>query len=350
MCSCGVIPTGISFYKEGSSKGATVSFLISTPQTGIDSILVTYSLLGLPFAILRPIVALFSGIFGGLLANLIDKKRNRLQKNSDCSCETIKKQEKNNNKFFKMLNYAFVVFLQDIAKWLIIGLAIAALISITLPDDFFLRFIGNELLSMIIVLFASIPLYVCATASVPIAAVLILKGLSPGAALVFLMAGPATNAATITVLSKSLGKTTVFAYLMSIIIGAFFFGLLIDNFFPKDFFIDNIQIMHHKHLIPEWVKTASTIMLTVLLINGLIKKYNITKNTKITDKDIISITVKGMSCNHCKEAVEKTLLKTEGISNVEVNLAKSKVKLEGKNIDLEKVKKLIDELGYKCIN
>jgi len=350
LCSCGVIPTGISFYKEGSSKGATVSFLISTPQTGIDSILVTYSLLGLPFAILRPIVALFSGIFGGLLANLIDKKKNRLQKNSDCSCDTIKKQEQNNNKFFKMLNYAFVVFLQDIAKWLIIGLAIAALISIALPDDFFLRFIGNELLSMIIVLFASIPLYVCATASVPIAAVLILKGLSPGAALVFLMAGPATNAATITVLSKSLGKTTVFAYLMSIIIGAFFFGLLIDNFFPKDFFIDNIQIMHHKHLIPEWVKTASTIMLTVLLINGLIKKYNITKNTKITDKDIISITVKGMSCNHCKEAVEKTLLKTEGISNVEVNLAKSKVKLEGKNIDLEKVKKLIDELGYKCIN
>ena len=350
LCSCGVIPTGISFYKEGSSKGATVSFLISTPQTGIDSILVTYSLLGLPFAILRPIVALFSGIFGGLLANLIDKKKNRLQKNSDCSCDTIKKQEQNNNKFFKMLNYAFVVFLQDIAKWLIIGLAIAALISITLPDDFFLRFIGNELLSMIIVLFASIPLYVCATASVSIAAVLILKGLSPGAALVFLMAGPATNAATITVLSKSLGKTTVFAYLMSIIIGAFFFGLLIDNFFPKDFFIDNIQIMHHKHLIPEWFKTASTIMLTVLLINGLIKKYNITKNTKITDKDIISITVKGMSCNHCKEAVEKTLLKTEGISNVEVNLAKSKVKLEGKNIDLEKVKKLIDELGYKCIN
>ena len=350
LCSCGVIPTGISFYKEGSSKGATVSFLISTPQTGIDSILVTYSLLGLPFAILRPIVALFSGIFGGLLANLIDKKKNRLQKNSDCSCDTIKKQEQNNNKFFKMLNYAFVVFLQDIAKWLIIGLAIAALISIALPDDFFLRFIGNELLSMIIVLFASIPLYVCATASVPIAAVLILKGLSPGAALVFLMAGPATNAATITVLSKSLGKTTVFAYLMSIIIGAFFFGLLIDNFFPKDFFIDNIQIMHHKHLIPEWFKTASTIMLTVLLINGLIKKYNITKNTKITDKDIISITVKGMSCNHCKEAVEKTLLKTEGISNVEVNLAKSKVKLEGKNIDLEKVKKLIDELGYKCIN
>ena len=292
LCSCGVIPTGISFYKEGSSKGATVSFLISTPQTGIDSILVTYSLLGLPFAILRPIVALFSGIFGGLLANLIDKKRNRLQKNSDCSCETIKKPEQSNNKFFKMLNYAFVVFLQDIAKWLIIGLAIAALISITLPDDFFLRFIGNELLSMIIVLFASIPLYVCATASVPIAAVLILKGLSPGAALVFLMAGPATNAATITVLSKSLGKTTVFAYLMSIIIGAFFFGLLIDNFFPKDFFIDNIQIMHHKHLIPEWFKTASTIMLTVLLINGLIKKYNITKNTKITDKDIISITVR----------------------------------------------------------
>ena len=277
LCSCGVIPTGISFYKEGSSKGATVSFLISTPQTGIDSILVTYSLLGLPFAILRPIVALFSGVFGGLLTNIIDKKRNKMQENPPCSCETNEKQTQSGNKIFTMLKYAFVDFLQDIAKWLIIGLVIAALISVILPDDFFTRYIGYNFLSMLIVLIASIPLYVCATASVPIAAVLILKGLSPGAALVFLMAGPATNAATITVMGKSIGKGTVFSYLVSIIIGAFFFGLLIDNFLPKDFFVDNIQIMQHKDLIPEWIKISSSITLTLLLINGLLKKYKIIK-------------------------------------------------------------------------
>ncbi len=277
LCSCGVIPTGISFYKEGSSKGATVSFLISTPQTGIDSILVTYSLLGLPFAILRPIVALFSGIFGGLLTNIIDKKGNKIQENPICSCEKDEKQTQKRNSIFTMLKYAFVEFLQDIAKWLIIGLVIAALISVLLPDDFFTRYVGDNLLSMLIVLVASIPLYVCATASVPIAAVLILKGLSPGAALVFLMAGPATNAATITVLGKSLGKSTVLSYLVSIIIGAFFFGILIDSFFPKDFFIDKIQIMHHQDIIPEWIKISSSVILTLLLINGLLKKYKTMK-------------------------------------------------------------------------
>ena len=349
LCSCGVIPTGISFYKEGSSKGATVSFLISTPQTGIDSILVTYSLLGLPFAILRPIVALFSGVFGGLMTNIIDKKRSKMQENPICSCETNEKQTQSGNKILIMLKYAFVDFLQDIAKWLIIGLVIAALISVILPDDFFTRYIGNDFLSMLIVLLASIALYVCATASVPIAAVLILKGLSPGAALVFLMAGPATNIATITVIGKSIGKSTVFSYLISIIIGAFFFGFLIDNFLPEDFFIDNIQIMQHKDLIPEWLKITSSILLTLLLINGLLKKYNIIKRNKTISPNNKTITVKGMTCNHCKENIEKNLLKTEGISNVEIDLANSKVKLEGGNIDLEKVKKLIDGLGYECI-
>ena len=349
LCSCGVIPTGISFYKEGSSKGATVSFLISTPQTGIDSILVTYSLLGLPFAILRPIVALFSGVFGGLMTNIIDKKRSKMQENPICSCETNEKQTQSGNKILTMLKYAFVDFLQDIAKWLVIGLVIAALISVILPDDFFTRYIGNDFLSMLIVLLASIALYVCATASVPIAAVLILKGLSPGAALVFLMAGPATNIATITVIGKSIGKSTVFSYLISIIIGAFFFGFLIDNFLPEDFFIDNIQIMQHKDLIPEWLKITSSILLTLLLINGLLKKYNIIKRNKTISPNNKTITVKGMTCNHCKENIEKNLLKTEGISNVEIDLANSKVKLEGGNIDLEKVKKLIDGLGYECI-
>ena len=349
LCSCGVIPTGISFYKEGSSKGATVSFLISTPQTGIDSILVTYSLLGLPFAILRPIVALFSGVFGGLLTNIIDKKRSKMQENPICSCETNEKQTQSGNKILIMLKYAFVDFLQDIAKWLIIGLVIAALISVILPDDFFTRYIGNDFLSMLIVLLASIPLYVCATASVPITAVLILKGLSPGAALVFLMAGPATNIATITVIGKSIGKSTVLSYLISIIIGAFFFGFLIDNFLPEDFFIDNIQIMQHKDLIPEWLKITFSTLLTLLLINGLLKKYNIIKRNKTISPNNKTITVKGMTCNHCKENVENNLLKTECISNVEIDLANSNVKLEGENIDLEKVKKLIDGLGYECI-
>ena len=142
LCSCGVIPTGIAFNKEGASKGATVSFLISTPQTGVDSILATFSLLGLPFAILRPIVAFFSGILGGAITNSVTKNDNKNQPNvtsSQKSEEIIQ-----NGKFKTMLKYAFHDFLMDIAKWLVLGLAIAALIAVILPDDFFTSYLHNE--------------------------------------------------------------------------------------------------------------------------------------------------------------------------------------------------------------
>ncbi len=230
LCSCGVIPTGISFYKEGASKGATVSFLISTPQTGVDSMLATYSLLGLPFAILRPIVAFFSGILGGIITNTESRST---------PAENIKKvyvEEKQGNKFRIMLEYAFHEFLMDIAKWLIIGLAVAALISMLLPADFFTLYLDNEFLSMLIVLAASVPIYVCATGSIPIAAVLMMKGLSPGAALVFLMAGPATNAATMAVIGKSIDRRTLIVYMITIISSALFFGMLTNQFLPREWF------------------------------------------------------------------------------------------------------------------
>lgn len=227
LCSCGVIPTGVSFYKNGASKGSSISFLISTPQTGIDSIMVTYSLLGLPFAIIRPVIALITGFFGGFLTNLTDKETaedkisNSLKANNEQQKDTT-----SNNPVIKLFRYAFVDFLQDISKWLVIGLLIAAVISVIVPDDFFAKHLGNGYWDMLIILLVSIPIYVCATASVPIAAILILKGISPGAALVFLMAGPATNAATITIINKVFGKKTLFVYLFSIITGALLFGIL----------------------------------------------------------------------------------------------------------------------------
>ena len=148
LCSCGVIPTGISFHKEGASKGATVSFLISTPQTGVDSILATYSMLGLPFALLRPFVAFFSGIFGGVITNLASKD----EEIKAVEPPIIKSEEiEKGGKLRKMVKYAFLDFLMDIADWLIIGFAIAALISVLLPDDFFTMYLRNQFLSMLIV-------------------------------------------------------------------------------------------------------------------------------------------------------------------------------------------------------
>lgn len=359
LCSCGVIPTGISLYKSGASKGSTVSFLISTPQTGVDSIMVTYSLLGLPFALLRPVIALITGIFGGVITNKADQK-------SD-DAENLQQSYNNNNntseKSLKgMLKYAFVDFLQDISKWLIIGLLIATAISVVVPDDFFTSYLGNDIIQMFVILIASIPLYVCATASVPIAAVLMLKGVSAGAVLVFLMAGPATNAATISVITKVLGRKTLFYYIFSIITGSLVFGFMLNYFFPNNFFIQDvydINNVHEHHLLPQWLKVTSGVTLIVLIINGYIQKFISRKklikneqkfNSKTGDKmSFKTIKIEGMTCNHCKDTVENNLRAINGIDKVDVNLTGSSASITGDNIDLEKVKKTVNGLGYKYV-
>lgn len=352
LCSCGVIPTGISFYKSGASKGSSVSFLISTPQTGVDSILATYSLLGLPLAIIRPIIALITGVIGGIATNSIEKNAAEDQQQKE-SVAKIESQQKG-NRLFAMMHYAFVEFLQDISKWLIIGLLLAALMAVLIPDDFFTNYLGNEYLSILIVLVASIPLYVCATGSVPIAAVLLMKGLSPGAAIVFLMAGPATNAATITVIGKVLGRKTLSSYLISIIGGAIIFGVLVNEFLPREWFTSylvHVHDGHGSHLLPYWMKVVSSILLILFLINGYVQKY--VKNRKIAASKIeidmaeTIVKVSGMTCNHCKANVENNLSSIAGIDNIEIDLESGKVKMTGDDIDLSEVKTKVESIGYQ---
>jgi len=355
LCSCGVIPTGVSFYKNGASKGATTSFLISTPQTGIDSILVTYSLLGLPFAILRPLVAFVTGIFGGALVN---SKDNKIEENTITDDDST-----TGNKFKRLFNYGFVTFLQDLSKWLIIGILIAALIGVILPDDFFTSFVSNQYLEMLIVLIATIPMYICATGSVPIAAMLMLKGLSPGAALVLLMAGPATNAATITVIGKTMGRKTLIKYLVSIISGALIFGFIINNFLPASWFVlpqMAAHAGHHGHdILPQWLKISSTIIFIGLIINGYIQKFFVKNKTSIKNKNdnsnsqtldimkTITVKVEGMTCNHCKMTVEKNVSKLDGINGVVADPTHNSVEISGDNIDLTEVEKMVNDLGYE---
>lgn len=352
LCSCGVIPTGTALYKNGASKGGAVSFLISTPQTGVDSILATFSLLGLPFAIIRPIAALITGITGGLITSTITKyeaKENHFQE-----FETTEKSIWQRVK--DVFRYGFVEFIQDISKWLVIGLVLAAIISVLIPNDFFNVLKLSPLLQMLLILVVSIPLYICATGTIPLAAVLLLKGLSPGAAFVLLMAGPATNAATITMIGKVLGKRSLLAYLGTIIVGALSFGLLIDYALPTEWFtqIGNQHLAHNHGQLLAWWQILSGIILMVLIINGYIQKIrsekrNVIRTENMNIVEIQTIKVDGMTCNHCKTNVESNLEKLSSVISAKVNLTEKTVTLEGDNIEMNLVKETVASLGYTSL-
>ena len=235
LCSCGVIPVTMSLRKHGASKGAAISFLLSTPQTGVDSILVTYGLLGPVYAIFRPVAALVTGLVGGTLVRVVDPDKGPQQ---TAPCNDACCADKNKTpKIVRVLRYGFVTLPRDIGKSMLLGLLIAAAISAAVPEDFFAHFaqgiLGGGILAMIVMMLLGIPVYVCATASVPVAVALIGKGVSPGAALVFLMTGPATNAAAFTTIWASLGKRTALTYLATVAGSAMAAGLFLDRFFPN---------------------------------------------------------------------------------------------------------------------
>lgn len=358
LCSCGVIPTGISFFNSGASKGSSVSFLISTPQTGPDSIMVSYSMLGLPLAIIRPVIALFTGFLGGFLTNIFGSGPG---KEDHTPADANEGEGQTDRSLSGMLRYAFVEFLEDIAKWLAIGLLLAALIDVLVPDSFFTNGITNETLAMVLILAAAIPLYVCATGSVPIAAVLMMKGLSPGTAIVFLMAGPATNAAAMTIIGKVLGRRTLAIYLFSIVAGALFFGLLVNEFLPREWFSTGASAVsggpHNHGLLPGWIGMVSAVVLTGLIIRALAVRFF---SGRDAPEEVISennnnhgmmpdvkITVRGMNCNHCKAAVEQNVGRIPGIISAEADLSSETVVVKGTEIDIEAVRDRIEELGYE---
>lgn len=351
LCSCGVIPTALAFHKKGASKSAAISFLISTPQTGVDSILATYSLLGLPFAILRPVVALVSGIGGGLLS-----KRILISEDIKDIKDLSNRQEEASTSFFtkihRIFRYGFIEFMDDLAKWLILGITLAALMDVIIPADFFQNTFSNPLLQMLLVLAAAIPIYVCATGSIPIAMVLMMKGLSPGAALVFLMAGPAINIASITVIGKALGRKATFAYLLAISTFAIIFGIITDYLLPADWFVLHhaAEHAHHHRILPEWAETGTAVLLGFLLLLSFIRKSGLLKpknmNLSSSNDEIVLVRVSGMNCAHCKATVEKSLMKLPWIEFAEADFTNETVKISGKDINLNQVKDEIENAGY----
>jgi uncharacterized membrane protein YraQ (UPF0718 family) len=276
LCSCGVLPVAMSLHKHGASKGSTVSFLLSTPQTGVDSIFVTLSLLGPVFAVFRPVAALVTGVFGGCLVDLFDKsKQEQALACSDECCDD--KQE--TGKLARGLKYGFVTLPRDIGKAMLVGLIIAAAISAFVPDDFFAEKLpATGIAAMLIMVVLGVPVYVCATASVPVAAALISKGVTPGVALVFLITGPATNAAAFTTIFKALGGRTAVTYLFAVVACALVAGSALDGFFPDL----GASVQTHIHQMDHsLVGHISAVALLAVLTYAIISRQDQAEQTSV---------------------------------------------------------------------
>jgi uncharacterized protein len=274
VCSCGVIPLATSIKKSGASNGATLSFLISTPITGVDAILATFGMFGWIFTFYRVVTSMIIAIIAGVLTNLFGSDTS-VQKESrfsivkpqevesscetSCCCHSEEAETKRSFSFSKAYHYAFTTLLGDIAKPLFWGLIFGALITIIIPDNLSEILVQYPMLSYIIVIAIAVPMYVCATSSLPIAAALIIGGVSPGAAFVFLTAGPATNTVTIGVVKKMLGKRALAIYLGVIIVGSMIFGLGLDWVFSAN----EISVLEMLHLHEEanFFEIASSVLL-----------------------------------------------------------------------------------------
>ena len=347
LCSCGVIPVGASLRRHGASRGAATAFLLSTPQTGVDSIFVTYSLLGPVFAVFRPLAALVTGVFGGALVTASDADREAPAAQPESCQEACCSGKGKRHWISRALHYGFVVLARDIAKPLLIGVVIAGLISALVPEDFFMATVGTGMAAMLVMMALGIPIYVCATASVPIAAALMLKGASPGAALAFLIAGPATNAATVTTVWKVMGRRTALLYLGTVAASAVGMGLLLDLVYTILGVPAVAHIDIHAHT-PGWVHVAAAVMLLGVLIAAMWPRARKATDSAAMAEDTPSVTlsIKGMTCSHCAASVKRVLEECDGVRTADVNLASGRTEVTGDNLDTEQLTAAVAALGY----
>jgi uncharacterized membrane protein YraQ (UPF0718 family) len=288
LCSCAVLPTATSLKKQGANNGATMSFFIYTPEKGVDSLAVTYALLDPIMMVFRPIAAFFTAVTAGLAENFLGKaytdanqevtldlscKVDNCCDGNDCPPNVHNRHHSWGEKVYAGLRYGFGDILNDIAKWLLIGIAIAGAINVLIPEAWIKTYLHGGVHSMLIMLLVGIPLYICATASTPIAAALILKGISPGAALVFLLAGPATNAATISVVYGLFRKRAVAIYLASIAFCSLLMGMVLDNIYAWFGISARAVAGQAGEVIPLWLSVGTAVLLLILMIRGLVKDW-----------------------------------------------------------------------------
>lgn len=277
LCSCGVLPAAAQLKRQGASNGATTAFLIATPESGVDSITVSWALLDPLLTVARPVAALISAVVAGILENLVGEKQpGKIMvlpmataspspcSDSHCGCHEEEHHPGLLAKLRQGLGYALNDIWGDLAGWFFVGIALAAAITVLVPSELISRHLGGGLASMGLALLIGLPMYICATASTPIAAAMILKGVSPGTALVFLLTGPATNLAALAVLLRILGKKGVAIYLVSISVVSVLCGLLLDGIYLSLGISAAATIGQVSEALPHWLMISGALLLLVL--------------------------------------------------------------------------------------
>ena len=365
LCSCGVLPTAVSLRRNGASGAAATSFLIATPQTGVDSIAATYSLLGPAFAIVRPVAALLGAMVGGLSVGRFAPTSmtagdDGIGTCGDSCCATDGPRKSFVRKVLGSIKYGFVDMVASVGKWLVIGLVVAAAITVFVPDELFLSLAAHPVLAMLVMVAVAIPMYICATGSIPIALSLMLKGLTPGVAFVLLMAGPAANFASVMVLKKAMGTRATALYIGSVIVTALAIGMAIDYILPASWFalpLTQADVCCHESL--GVFDTICSIILAGLLIYALVfykgkghhshsHNQNTDYNTNKTEMTTRVYKIKGMMCPHCQANVHNGLSSLKGVENVEVNLSYGTATVTGDAAPADIISK-IESLGYDYI-
>jgi len=371
LCSCGVIPVSASIRRHGASRGATTAFLISTPQTGVDSIAVTYAMLGPVLAVFRPVAALVTGVVGGVLAQLVDRSPDHptggsanLEPTCGSGCAEDAGGESRTaqrNVLKRAFHYGFVTLPRDIGPALLVGVAIAGLIGALVEPNQLQPWLGAGVGSILLMMAAAVPIYVCATASVPIAAGLIHLGASPGAALAFLIAGPATNAATVTTIWRLVGRRVTLMYLVTVGASAVVGGLAIDALLPG-LAMGLPDPGEHLHAVPGgWLGHFWAVALLAVLVLSCVrfgrrKPSAEPESTRQEEETMgaddaagrrLELNVTGMSCSHCADAVRRALGERPGVRQAVVDLDAGTAVVVGEDgFDAAGCVDAVRQLGY----
>ncbi|MCD6589291.1 MAG: permease [Candidatus Fermentibacteraceae bacterium] len=316
LCSCGVLPAALGLRRDGASKGAAVSFLSSTPQTGVDSIAATWALLGWPVALAKVIAAFVAGVVSGTVVDSFDRE------NRHISAPRSETAEEKGSIPRRIWRYAFGTLFRDIYLWLFIGVAVSAIITVFIEPGQLADYpVLAGPMGMLAALAIGIPLYVCSVSSVPIAAALVYAGFPVGSALVFLMAGPATNAATMGAVRKSLGKLSFWSYIVTIVVVSLLAGLLLNGL---DIPVNSL-VRHHETpgavgILRITAAAFFFILIAYYAAKDIARRISLGNTVALADSGVITYNVSAMTCSNCVRTVTESLQNLVGVSSVKVSL------------------------------